>query len=87
VVHPEVRKLTDRDIDIIKDVLRASNKSGRTLQTRRMVDKTVAVVSRKMGVTPSAAGIAFLRTVVKDYNAIAGNLTSEADWLPADDRR
>jgi hypothetical protein len=74
LTHPEVRKLVDRDVDIIKEVLRAYNKSGRTPTTSRMVAQTMDVVSRKMGVSTTLPPVAFLRLVVKDYNHFAGNL-------------
>ena len=77
MTHAEVRNLADKDVDIIKEVLRAYNKTGRTPTTARMVTQTMDVISRKMGVSTTLPPVAFLRLVVKDYNHFAGNLAND----------
>ena len=76
---PDVRKLNDEDIEIIKDVLRSFNSSGRTARSTKLVERAAGVVKSKMGVSTDSNNVSFLRTVVKDYNHYAGNLASE-EW-------
>ncbi len=78
LAHTEVNQLVDQDVDIIKDVLRAYNKTGRTPKMAAMLARTVDVVAKKMGVTTTAPPVAFLRQVVKDYNHFAGKLGVDA---------
>ena len=79
LVFPDVRKLNDEDIEIIKDVLRSFNSSGRTARSTKLVERAAGVVKSKMGVSTDSNNVSFLRTVVKDYNHYAGNLASE-EW-------
>jgi hypothetical protein len=64
VVFPEVNKLTDSDIDIIKDVMRVSMRTNNVAAIKRLADKT----KETMGITVTLPDAQFLTTVVKDYS-------------------
>lgn len=64
VVFPEVNKLTDNDIDIIKDVMRVSMRTNNVAAIKRLAEKT----KETMGITVTLPDAQFLTTVVKDYS-------------------
>lgn len=71
---PEVERLTDQDVAMIKEVLRTYNRQGRSSRMMKLVKRTADVVRASMQITTQMPDVAFLRTVVKDYNSYAGNL-------------
>jgi uncharacterized RDD family membrane protein YckC len=64
IVYPEVSKLNDNDIDIIKDVMRHSLSSGNTHAIEMLAKKT----KDTMGVNYTTGSVQFLATVVQDYS-------------------
>lgn len=63
IVFPEVSKLSDNDIAIIKDVMRVSLSSGNKQAIERLAIKT----KQAMGITTNLPHTQFLGTVVQDY--------------------
>lgn len=64
IVFPEVSKLSDNDIAIIKDVMRVSLSSGNTQAIERLAAKTKLA----MGISTNLPHTQFLGTVVQDYS-------------------
>lgn len=64
IVFPEVYKLTDNDIDIIKDVMRVSLRTNNLGAIKKLAQKT----KETMGVTVNLPDTEFLTTVVQDYS-------------------
>ena len=64
IVFPEVYKLTDNDIDIIKDVMRVSLRTNNLGAIKKLAQKT----KETMGVTVNLPDTQFLTTVVQDYS-------------------
>ncbi|MBN8697583.1 MAG: RDD family protein [Bacteroidetes bacterium] len=64
LVFPEVSKLSDNDIDIIKDVMRVSLGTNNVTAIKKLADKTKAT----MGITNSMPDAQFLSIVVQDYS-------------------
>jgi hypothetical protein len=64
IVFPEVYKLTDNDIDIIKDVMRVSLRTNNLGAIKKLAQKT----KETMGVTVNLPDTQFLATVVQDYS-------------------
>ncbi len=64
IVFPEVYKLTDNDIDIIKDVMRVSLRTNNLGAINKLAQKT----KETMGVTVNLPDTQFLATVVQDYS-------------------
>jgi uncharacterized RDD family membrane protein YckC len=64
IVFPEVYKLTDNDIDIIKDVMRVSLRTNNLAAIKKLAQKT----KETMGITANLPDTQFLSTVVQDYS-------------------
>lgn len=64
VSFPEVRQLSDRDISILKEVMDAGNKQQNEELLIRLSDRVRTVTGIKTDMEP----LAFLSTVLKDYN-------------------
>ena len=71
--YPEVSRLSDKDISVVKEVLNEANNYDRQTYLRITL-KTKNAIKDKMGIELSEDidSITFLRTVVKDYNFIHG---------------
>jgi len=69
-IYPEVQKLSDVDMQTIKEVLMlAAKDSSYTIGTPHpLVIKTKDVVLKKMNVETKMSGKDFLNTLLKDYN-------------------
>lgn len=61
---PEVNRLSDQDIAIIKEVMRVSLRTNNTDAIQRLADKTKAT----MNITSTLPNVEFLATVVQDYS-------------------
>ncbi len=66
----EVDKLTDRDIQIIKEVLNEVEKSGSNYTTSTLLQETRKAIAEKTGIVSDLNNRDFLITVVKDFNAV-----------------
>lgn len=64
LVFPEVSRLTDNDISIIKEVMQVSLRTNNTEAIEKLASKTKAA----MGITTNLPSIQFLATVVQDYS-------------------
>lgn len=64
LVFPEVSKLSDQDIAIIKEVIQASIKSNNLAAIEKLAQKTKAA----MGITTNLPNAQFLTTVIQDYS-------------------
>jgi uncharacterized RDD family membrane protein YckC len=64
IVFPEVAKLSDNDIDVIKDVMRQSITTG----NQEVVTLLAAKIKATMGVNTAMQDVQFLATVVQDYS-------------------
>jgi hypothetical protein len=69
VIFPEVARLTDTDIAIIKEVTQVCIRSNNYEAMEKLVLKTKAT----MGVTTNLPNIQFLTAVVEDYSYL-GNI-------------
>lgn len=69
--YPEVQKLSDSDMQTIKEVLQVAAKDSSYTSIgapHPLVIKTKEVVLKKMGVETKMSGKDFLNTLLKDYN-------------------
>lgn len=64
LVFPEVSRLTDNDIAIIKEVMQVSLRTNNTEAIEKLTSKTKAA----MGITTNLPSTQFLATVVQDYS-------------------
>jgi uncharacterized RDD family membrane protein YckC len=67
IVFPEVSKLRDSDIDIVRDVMRQSQQTGNMAAVRLLADK----IRQTMGVNAPMGDTQFLMIVVQDYSHYA----------------
>lgn len=72
VIYPQVTILSDKEIQIIKDVI--NYKAGTDVFTyQQLIDKAKEKIASKMGVEPDANGLRFLNTVIRDYTHLNSN--------------
>lgn len=64
LVFPEVSKLSDTDIAIIKEIIQVSIRTNNNDAIEKLAQKTKAT----MGITPNLPNAQFLTTVINDYN-------------------
>lgn len=64
ITYPEVEKLSDADIHIIKEILRMGLQSGNFSAIEKCAAKTKAT----MGINPTLPPVQFLQTVLMDYS-------------------
>lgn len=69
-VYREVSRLADGDIQIVKDVLDHVNKGYEWKTYTKMIWKTRDLIAHKMEINPQQNALEFLKTVLKDYNAV-----------------
>jgi len=74
VIFPQANKLSTDDIVIIKEVLNTYEKLETPKLRRSLLRKTQEKIIGKMGIETTMAPADFLQTVLKDYNAITGQL-------------
>lgn len=73
-VFPQVAELKDLDISIINDVLKSRSGYDKAAWLG-MVAKARVLIQQKTGTTNTGLGdVAFLKQVVKDYNALHGRI-------------
>ena len=71
VRFPRVDRLTDADIETLREVLARFRREGRTTRTMHLLDRAKQAVERKMEIEPVAMPAPqFLRQVVRDYAAL-----------------
>jgi len=68
VKYPQVSSLSDKDISIIKEVIDLNYKQPDAVVYEKILHKTKEAVEKKIGVSSNMHPIAFLDTVLKDYN-------------------
>lgn len=73
-VYKEAVRLNDPDIRIIKEVLDQMNKGYESDTYLKMLVKTSDAIARKMGVNSPPNPLEFLKTVIRDYNALMANI-------------
>jgi hypothetical protein len=72
VKFPQVSLLSEKDIQIIKDVM-SYRKNADALSFQNILEKTKISVSNKMGVKSEMNALFFLDTVIKDYTYLNSN--------------
>lgn len=73
-VYPQVIELADYEISIINDVVKSRNDYDKAAWLQ-MIAKTRVHIQNKIGVQNIDSGdVAFLKQVIKDYNAIHGKI-------------
>lgn len=71
VRFPRVDRLTDADVETLREVLARFRREGRTTRTMQLLDRAKRAVERKMGIESVAMPAPqFLRQVVRDYAAL-----------------
>lgn len=70
VSFPQVERLSEKDIQVIKDVLLESYKSGYNQTTSALVKETRKAIAEKASITSELNDRSLLITLVKDFNAI-----------------
>jgi len=68
VTYPQVEKLTDHDISVLKEVVNTARKTDNPQLLNQLYVKMQVILDIKHNGTASE----FLRTIVKDYNYITG---------------
>jgi uncharacterized RDD family membrane protein YckC len=71
-VFPEVASLSDDDIDTINETLKVANGLD-FQQAEQLRAKIFTVISTKLSIKTDLPPVAFLKTIIKDYNAVKGN--------------
>ena len=71
---PQVDRLEDHDVETAKEVLNTLTTQRRSHATFQLGNKMKAALEDKMGVTSDLSPIEFLRTVIDDYNHVAGRV-------------
>lgn len=74
VTFPEVNALTDHDVETAKEVLNTLVTQSRSHITQQLGLKMKAALEHKMGTSSDLPLVEFLRTVIKDYNWVAGRV-------------
>jgi uncharacterized RDD family membrane protein YckC len=64
IVYPEVARLSDNDIAIIKEVMQVSLRTG----NHQAIEKLATKIKATMGITVNLPHAQFLATVVQDYS-------------------
>lgn len=72
VKFPQVILLTDKDIQIIKDVLN-HRKNTDAFSYQNILEKAKVSISNKMGVQSEMNALFFLDTIIKDYSFLNSN--------------
>ncbi|MBK9099949.1 MAG: RDD family protein [bacterium] len=72
IKFPQVTALSDKDIAIIKEVLDMNYKNPDIFLYEQMLQKTKAVIEKKIGISSTLRAITFLDTILKDYNYLVG---------------
>jgi uncharacterized RDD family membrane protein YckC len=73
-VFPAAEALTDADVATAREVLRTLVIEGRTHTSFHLGLKMKETLERKMNVSSDLTPVDFLRTVVKDFNALKGKI-------------
>jgi len=71
--YPQVSRLDDPDIEVVKEVLRSLPKLQNPVLKRKLLRKTQDALETKMGMEAGTPSVEFLETVVSDYNAVKGS--------------
>jgi len=66
----QVEYLSDEDIRTIKDVLVISEKQKNNTKKEQILQKAGQAIAKKIGVDNNLSDTEFLKTIIKDYNAI-----------------
>lgn len=66
---PQVEFLSEKDIQVVKDVLLAAYKNGYSSTSSDLVKKTRAAINDKTGISSELNDRSFLVTILKDFNA------------------
>ena len=74
VTFPQVEALTTRDVETAREVLTTLVSRPRSARTQQLGRKMQAALERKMGIASDLPPIEFLRTVIADYNWVAGRV-------------
>jgi hypothetical protein len=69
---PEVVSLNDREIELVKEALEHNTRLTDLNTYDQILEKVKEAVSKKTGINSTMTTRAFLRTILKDYNAING---------------
>lgn len=74
VTYTEVSRLTESDVEVIKEVLKTAKEASPEV-ARKLQEKTREVLEQKLGMKTSQPTKDFLETLVKDFNAYHGRVT------------
>ncbi len=77
LVHPEVKYLADEDVNTINDVLK-HYKKNKSESAVVILNQTCKAIEKKTGITAQQHPVLFLETILKDYNYINRDLTTNA---------
>lgn len=66
---PQVELLSEKDIQVVKDVLLTAYKNGYTQTASDLVRKTRTAINEKTGISSELNDRSFLVTILKDFNA------------------
>jgi uncharacterized RDD family membrane protein YckC len=69
---PQVNQLNDSDISIVKEVLDLNFKNPDAMVYDKIITKAKQTIEKKLGVNSDMHPLAFLDTVLKDYNYLNG---------------
>lgn len=78
ICFPQVERLSEKDIQTIKDVLLVTRKQGRNLTTANLRKTVRRAIFEKTGISSELNDRDFLGTILKDYNALHQLTMSEA---------
>jgi uncharacterized RDD family membrane protein YckC len=73
-VFSQVEYLTEDDVQLARDVLDSMIAEGRTVRSRDLGRKLKASLEARMGIHSDLHPEAFLRTVIRDFNAVQGRV-------------
>lgn len=70
LVYNEVRKLSEKDINTINEVIQHYIFNPGSEPTLNLLYKTRTAIEKKMGITSKDSSLKFLQTLIKDYNYV-----------------
>jgi uncharacterized RDD family membrane protein YckC len=68
LIYPEVKKLDDREIALIREVMTFAGENRKGNATESILQKAKEKIAFKMGVDPKDDAMTFFSTVLHDYN-------------------
>ena len=77
VVFESASELTDQEIQVIKNLLNSRQSYSREAQNKLLAQARRAIEKKSRAINSDMSDLAYLKTIIKDYNTIYGSLGSD----------